>query len=496
MIRIFIESSLELNLYDFTQAKNVKNCCLLDEPNHIYLILISVFPIMPFNKIHSQSKKIAPLRARTTTLRPTRKSVAHLRQESRNRRLAEDKAEEEALLEKWIAPPENNDSDDDLYFDAEEDPSLDDSRDSDYADDNSQQSSDSEDMEVEGQLKLFAVPEEILHRDVVVAKLTEAGFDSFLQDSNGLGGNRKSNAARQILRKFAGCISDIYYYMQNRSISEEPDIFSFLKDLIVDFYDELPSYFARKSKGPQGFKPKTVINHVDSILEGVRWFVLFRKCRRQHAVSSSAMIGFDQTCKRLKQMARKADKRLRAGNTLEEAVYNLRAPRNGLRQLADAVDTEMARIVPAIEAALKASPLLVVKREFYNRFMGLIYAALYTGASQGRIGGILDLKYGQRQELLKEGYTTTTKFKTGDIFMYQPITLPRSTRDLVKLYIKVMRPMVCRNGQPKKTDPFWLNYMGKAETRGGAQSIGILRAHSLVLDYNHYDQDAGGDGSR
>jgi hypothetical protein len=27
--------------------------------------------------------------------------------------------------------------------------------------------------------------------------------------------------------------------------------------------------------------------------------------------------------------------------------------------------------------------------------------------------------------------------------------------------------MVCRNGQPKKTDPFWLNYMGKAETRGG-----------------------------
>jgi hypothetical protein len=157
----------------------------LDEPNHIYLILISVFPIMPFNKIHSQSKKIAPLRARTTTLRPTRKSVAHLRQESRNRRLAEDKAEEEALLEKWIAPPENNDSDDDLYFDAEEDPSLDDSRDSDYADDNSQQSSDSEDMEVEGQLKLFAVPEEILHRDVVVAKLIEAGFDSFLQDSMG-----------------------------------------------------------------------------------------------------------------------------------------------------------------------------------------------------------------------------------------------------------------------------------------------------------------------
>ena len=50
---------------------------------------------------------------------------------------------------------------------------------------------------------------------------------------------------------------------------------------------------------------------------------------------------------------------------------------------------------------------------------------------------------------------------------------------MVKLYIKVMRPMVCRNGQPKKTDPFWLNYMGKAETRGGgAQSIGILRAHS------------------
>ena len=382
------------------------------------------------------------------------------------------------LMAQCIVPAENTDSDveDEIV-------SLDDGEDSDY-------SQGDDDYSVDGQAQDYESPGMTMHspRDVVVKKLVDSSFNSFLQNSTGVGGGRSVLQSTLIARRFAECICDVYHELYGQQITENADIFAFLKAFITEHYDEVAGYVERRQKS-DGFKPKTIINHLDSVLEGVKWFSLYRPSRHEYNVTSAGMVGLEILCTRIKAAARRRDKGRRAENTIERAIYNRRAPVNGLPELAAAVDTEIQKVIPAIRAAMKESDSSPVRisREFYNRFMRVTYSGLYTGASQGRVGGVQDLRYGQRRELLTQGHASTGAFKTSPTYMFQPITLPHKVKKLIRLYLKVLRPMVCGGIEPNDNDFLFLAFNGQPETKAGSKvseffskSIGIWITTTMI----------------
>ena len=62
-----------------------------------------------------------------------------------------------------------------------------------------------------------------------------------------------------------------------------------------------------------------------------------------------------------------------------------------------------------------------VTLERYNHMLGLVLAALYSFAPQGRIGGLATMQMNQVQRLIDEGFGFTANFKTSSKYGLQPI---------------------------------------------------------------------------
>jgi hypothetical protein len=99
----------------------------------------------------------------------------------------------------------------------------------------------------------------------------------------------------------------------------------------------------------------------------------------------------------------------------------------------------------------------------YRRFLQVMFAALYLFSANGRQSGVVDMKYGQAQELLEKGFTTSTKFKTNKKYGYQPVTVRSVSRDLLRIYMVTVRPQIRHVSLCAPSDPLWLTYGGAAE---------------------------------
>lgn len=74
--------------------------------------------------------------------------------------------------------------------------------------------------------------------------------------------------------------------------------------------------------------------------------------------------------------------------------------------------------------------------------------------------GIEDLKYGQVDALLRDGYIHTTKFKTQSKFGFQPVTLSEESKELMQIYIKTFRPKASGPNPSHPNDSLLLNFIG------------------------------------
>lgn len=71
----------------------------------------------------------------------------------------------------------------------------------------------------------------------------------------------------------------------------------------------------------------------------------------------------------------------------------------------------------------------------YDTFMATLYTALWVFTPQGRVGGIRDLRFRQRTEMLEKGFTYSSQFKTSATYGYQPVTLCSISAELFFIYI-------------------------------------------------------------
>ena len=137
-------------------------------------------------------------------------------------------------------------------------------------------------------------------------------------------------------------------------------------------------------------------------------------------------------------------------NTVEALIEKKRWPPGGLPELQKAIESEI-KWVEAV--AQQSAPL---NQATYSRFMQILCGAAYCFSPQGRVGAIEDLKNSQYQELLREGYVLSSKFKTAAKYGYQPITTGSIFSKLLTFYVNKIRP----NMLTQQSDPLLINYTG------------------------------------
>ena len=105
---------------------------------------------------------------------------------------------------------------------------------------------------------------------------------------------------------------------------------------------------------------------------------------------------------------------------------------------------------------------------------------MYTFSVNGRLGGIANAKYGQRDELLTSGHAMTSLFKTSSSYSYQPIVVDYEVaRRLLQIYIDCVRPTERFIQLQDWNSPLWINYNGSALN---SHAIGTLLKRFFIRE--------------
>ena len=265
---------------------------------------------------------------------------------------------------------------------------------------------------------------------------------------------RKSdNESKKLIQRLAQFIVWSYSSEHKHNINATHDVVKeWFQELMTEKYALLLDYSTYLVDHRQ-LKPSTVRSYISDIERSFAWGTLFAPsdvrlpmCSNQGIQAVAEQVRMNQT-----QSARHA----RSNRTYAAQVEQRRIPLGGLPALQAAVLQEMqwARSVRHRD----------IDDTAYRRFVQITVSAIYVFSANGRQSGVADVRMGQVQDLLDNGFTTTTKFKTNSKYGYQPITLSKVSAELVYLYVSVVRPQVCRQHPVQAEDHVWLTYKGEAD---------------------------------
>jgi len=95
--------------------------------------------------------------------------------------------------------------------------------------------------------------------------------------------------------------------------------------------------------------------------------------------------------------------------------------------------------------------------------------------------GIDDLKLSSAQELIGQGHTMSSKFKTAATFGFQPVTMSNISLELFQTYVDMLRPMVSQGRCNDPKHALWLNWKGEKDTSIG-RKVQRFYIRTLGLD--------------
>lgn len=193
------------------------------------------------------------------------------------------------------------------------------------------------------------------------------------------------------------------------------------------------------------------------IFDFKRSFLWLATLKKSIDISSLFLI-FGNIAKNLKKQIKRED----CNKTMKQLVSDRELPKDGLISLVRQLRSEEAWITTFIQQ-FQSSPVL--DKICYEKFLRILFASIYVFAPQGRVGGIADLKLQQGVELVETGQTMTTSFKTRYYFGYQPIVLADMAFDLMKYYIRVVRPRIAPEDN-SGCSPLWLSIHCQKLTAG------------------------------
>ena len=297
--------------------------------------------------------------------------------------------------------------------------------------------------------------------DVSVILAEEGYADHLAQILNET--DRKGENIHRALRVAAEFLVWSHSAVTGRDLAGD-DVMAWVNKVITTEYRLVPK-FAKHLADHRHSKSATIKNYVLLVRKFFKWYVLY--CSHAADLDSSALARFNDVSSAVIATLKRREKAERAGVTMASKVRDRRMPAGGLQQLQAAVD---AKLDWAKNLCNKRA-----SKEEYKTFMSLLYAALYVYSVQGRQSGVMDMKYKQAAELLRNGYSNSTKFKTAAKWKYQPVTLSTTTSFLLKAYQEFLRPQVCLTGTACGDQPLWLTFEGTAERHLGVRVTQFFR---------------------
>jgi hypothetical protein len=222
--------------------------------------------------------------------------------------------------------------------------------------------------------------------------------------------------------------------------------------------------------------PTTILNWLNDITYFFKWFAYFSEVGRELAVNPTQLQPILQTIGALRSSLNKSIKTMRSQKTLQQDVERRRRPLNGLKDLQAIVDakTKFTKELPESSFMNHAG---------YLQLMRLLYASLYTSNSQGRVSGLMDMKYGQRNELLTSHFAASSRFKTYSKYGYQIVSLAGNSLILFKIFMSYARPYITTklNITPEDSDPLFITATGTADKNISRHVTEFFRENNLHI---------------
>ena len=222
--------------------------------------------------------------------------------------------------------------------------------------------------------------------------------------------------------------------------------------------------------------PTTIVNWLNDLTYFFKWFAYFSEVGREFAVNPTQLQPILQTIAALRASLNKSIKKMRSQKTLQQDVERRRRPLNGLKELQAIIDakTKITKELPESSFMNHAG---------YLQLMRLLYASLYTSNTQGRVSGLMDMKYGQRDELLISHFAASSRFKTYSKYGYQIVSLAGNSLILFKIYISSARPYITTklNILPQDSDPLFITATGTADKNISRHVTEFFRENNLHI---------------
>eukprot|EP01036_Dinobryon_divergens_P039101 gene39101-51465_t len=256
---------------------------------------------------------------------------------------------------------------------------------------------------------------DVEHCETVREVLIDKGLvDHF---NSNCGGKQKPGVIEYILRRTSKFLIWTYFY-NHLSDLETHSVIPWYADLIECNYTLLERFVTLYLDEIRGLTASTCYNYLCDIAKSFKWFIWYRHNRcSESPVDGISAGGFNDLINQLRKNLKPAKQKQRVANTLRKMVAKGRFPSGGIHELRQHLED-------GIKWAISVDPITVINRKVdYNRFLSIIINALYLFSAQGRIGGIQDIRIGQYEELIREGFVTSYNFKTVGKFIQQPITV-------------------------------------------------------------------------
>jgi len=291
----------------------------------------------------------------------------------------------------------------------------------------------------------------------------------FLQTK--LGGTKKPKMASQFAQTFHKFLK--FAFVRLKQEHEEGwnglPIDKNIRVIIKTKYNIIDAYLQQFDKV---LKPSSTLNKLMHIIQCLRWFHYYSELNNRRG--QIKIEAFEYHMKRLRiAYVKEKTKDALSSNTYETMMKEGRLPPNGLQQLNEYVASDY-------QWAMSLTTKDFCDPRIYNHYMGWLYACFYMSV-QGRVGGLQDMKNGQRHGLMKaNGVEMACNFKSSYFHALQAVSSSQMSSKGIEHYVKVARPVVVGNNDALNDDnaPLFITHTGRAEYQLGTRLSNYFKIRS------------------
>lgn len=275
------------------------------------------------------------------------------------------------------------------------------------------------------------------------------------------GGNKKAKVANQFATTFDKFLKFAFLKLKEKNNDNENwsplPVDKTVRFIIKKDYILMNDYLLQFDKH---LKSSSILNKWCHLLIGSRFFHF--DCSLNTKRGQTTLAPLENNMKKVRKALVKEKNKDALEKNAENLIKDGKWPKNGLPELLEIVESDY-------EWAMNLTAKDFETRKTYNTFLSWLYSCYYVSSVQGRVGGIEDMQYCQKDALmLPKGHETSTNFKTSFYHSKQAVLSSEMSSKATELYVREARSVIVdRVNNPSLNDDnasLFLTFEGKRES--------------------------------